>query len=60
MGGTDTQAKNPSHRLHQTKATIRSCHVNCFLSVRCLHSEVIQQAVEYCCVNICHMYRRDI
>ena len=27
MGGTDTQAENPSHRLHQTKPTIRSCHV---------------------------------
>ena len=30
VGRTDTQAVSPSHRLHQTKAPIRPCHVDFF------------------------------
>ena len=43
MGGMDTQAENPSHRLHRCKTTVRSCYADFFPSVLCLHSRVIQQ-----------------
>ena len=61
MGGTDTQVENPSHRLHQTKATTTG-HVmkNCFclgfvlildyvamLPGFLLNSRVIQQVVGF-------------
>ena len=44
VGGTGTQAENPFHRLHQAKATIRSCHMF-FLPL--LHSREIQQVVDF-------------
>ena len=52
-GGTDTQVENPSHRLHQTKATTTG-HVmkNCFLSGLCLVSRVIQQVVDVSCLKM--------